>query len=243
LADRRLTAVERLAELELSLGRHEDLIGALAAELTAHPIRERLAGHLMVALHRSGRQADALSVARELRSPLADQHGLDPGSDFVCLEQALLTDDPAVTAAPLARRSYLPYDIPDFTGRTAELERFSAAVPGVFWAIDGMAGLGKTTFAVHAARRVGGSTRKVSYSSTCARIPRARSHWTPRPRWECCCSSSEPNRTAYQPRAWTGPRCGGPGSRTGRRSLWWITSPTPIRSAPCYDYRARLRRS
>ncbi|MFI6317837.1 tetratricopeptide repeat protein [Nonomuraea sp. NPDC050556] len=171
LTDRRLAAVEQLAELELELGRHNDLIDELAAEVAAHPVRERLAGRLMLALHRAGRQADALAVARTLRETLADQQGLDPGRAFTDLEQAILRDDPAIAAshspppkppAPAAiRANYLPYDTPDFAGRTAELDRLAerhAGSAGVVTiaAIDGMAGIGKTAFAVHTAHRLAG---------------------------------------------------------------------------------------
>ena len=104
LDQRRLTAVERLADLELSLGRHDDLIEELAAHVEAHPLRERLSGQLMLALHRAGRQADALSVARTLRAALVEQQGLDPGRAFVALEQAILRDDPGLDhrSAPIA---------------------------------------------------------------------------------------------------------------------------------------------
>ncbi|WP_217139697.1 BTAD domain-containing putative transcriptional regulator [Streptomyces sp. AC627_RSS907] len=153
LEERRLTAYEQLAELELSLGRHEQLVDELAALVAAHPLRERLSGRLMLALHRAGRQADALAVARGLRRALAEQQGLDPGRAFLALEQAVLHDDPAlagpvrtasrpasaasgffvpgsVPAAPRAPRprqaNFLPYDSPDFSGRAAELERLLA---------------------------------------------------------------------------------------------------------------------
>lgn len=175
LEDRRLAAVERLAELELALGRHADLVDELSAHVVAHPLRERLAGHLVLALHRSGRQHDALAVARRFRAALADQQGLDPGRAFTDLEQRVLRDDPALVIQPARpdsaravpgaeprRASFLPYDTPDFTGRVTELDRIVRAGEGVgdgwapIWAIDGMAGVGKTALAIHAASRLGG---------------------------------------------------------------------------------------
>ncbi|GAA3448144.1 AfsR/SARP family transcriptional regulator [Planomonospora venezuelensis] len=161
--DRRLSAYERLVEAELAAGRHGDLLGELAAQATAHPLRERLNGHLVLALHRAGRQADALAAARSYRTALADDQGLDPGHAFTELERAVLADDPALRlpgAAPVAsgpprRSTYLPYDIPDFSGRTAELERLAGGHDGpAVVTIDGMAGIGKTTLAVHAAHRL-----------------------------------------------------------------------------------------
>jgi DNA-binding SARP family transcriptional activator len=157
LDGRRLAAFERLADLELSLGRHEDLIDEIAAEVAAHPLRERLSGQLMLALHRAGRQADALSAARTFRSALVEQQGLDPSRAFATLEQAILRDDPgldqrsAPSAEPAAagqepanaagpgdaapgrqprRANFLPYDTPDFAGRAVELDQLARSHPG-----------------------------------------------------------------------------------------------------------------
>ncbi|MEV0201479.1 BTAD domain-containing putative transcriptional regulator [Nonomuraea sp. NPDC050691] len=159
--DRRLSAYERLVEGELAAGRHGDLLDELAAHVAAHPLREKLNGHLVLALHRAGRQADALAAARSYRTALADEQGLDPGHAFTELERAVLADDPALRpagAAPVAsgpprRSTFLPYDIPDFSGRTAELERLVDERSAVV-TIDGMAGIGKTTLAVHVAHRL-----------------------------------------------------------------------------------------
>jgi DNA-binding SARP family transcriptional activator/Tfp pilus assembly protein PilF len=101
LDGRRLTAVERLADLELSLGRHEDIVEELAAEVAAHPLRERLSSQLMLALHRAGRQADALAVARAFRAALAEQQGLDPSRAFDAVEQSILRDDPRLDHRPV----------------------------------------------------------------------------------------------------------------------------------------------
>ncbi|NUW31272.1 tetratricopeptide repeat protein [Nonomuraea sp. SMC257] len=163
--DRRLTAYERLVEGELAAGRHGDLLDELAAQVTADPLREKLNGHLVLALHRAGRQADALAAARSYRTALAEEQGLDPGHAFTELERAVLADDPALrlaaaTAAPAPaasgpprRSTYLPYDISDFSGRAAELERLVTERSAVV-TIDGMAGIGKTALAVHVAHRL-----------------------------------------------------------------------------------------
>ncbi|MFB9682073.1 AfsR/SARP family transcriptional regulator [Streptosporangium vulgare] len=161
--DRRLSAYERLVEAELAAGRHGELLDELAAQVSANPLRERLAGHLVLALHRAGRQADALAAARSHRTALADEQGLDPGRAFTELERAVLADDPALrpaAAAPVVpgpprRSTFLPYDIPDFSGRTAELEWLAGGYHGpAVVTIDGMAGVGKTALAVHAAHRL-----------------------------------------------------------------------------------------
>ncbi|MBO3749808.1 tetratricopeptide repeat protein [Streptosporangiaceae bacterium NEAU-GS5] len=158
--DRRLSAYERLVESELAAGRHGELLDELAEQVTANPLRERLNGCLVLALHRSARQADALAAARAYRTALADEQGLDPGHAFTELERAVLADDPkllpaaAAASQAMARRAdFLPYDIPDFSGRTAELERLASG-QGAVLTIDGMAGVGKTALAVHVAHRL-----------------------------------------------------------------------------------------
>ncbi len=154
LDDRRLTAVERLMEAELEAGHHGQVLDELAGHVAARPLRERLVGQLVLALHRSGRQADALAAARSYRTALAEEQGLDPGHAFVELERAVLADAPTLKAKDKVRSNFLPYDIPDFAGRTTELERLVAEHRNTIVTIDGMAGIGKTTLAVHAAHRL-----------------------------------------------------------------------------------------
>ena len=93
------TQVDQI-EAELELGRHEKLIGELEALTAAHPYQERLAGQLMLALYRSGRQAEALEVYRAVRARLDDELGLQPGRELRGLERAILDQDPAI-AGPI----------------------------------------------------------------------------------------------------------------------------------------------
>jgi DNA-binding SARP family transcriptional activator/tetratricopeptide (TPR) repeat protein len=165
LNGQRLTAVERLADVELALGNQDNLIDELTIHVTANPVRERLCCQLMLALHRAGRQPEALQVARTFRATLAEQQGLDPGHAFSKLEQAILRDEPDLrtpAAAPARSRrvNFLPYDVPDFTGREGELDGLTRLWTGntggvvTISAIDGMAGVGKTALAVHAGHRL-----------------------------------------------------------------------------------------
>ena len=94
LEDLRLAALEDRIDAELALGNHAALVPELEALVKEHPTRERVRGQLMLALYRSGRQADALEAYREGRTRLADQLGLDPGPELQRLERAILSQDP-----------------------------------------------------------------------------------------------------------------------------------------------------
>ncbi|MFJ5990348.1 BTAD domain-containing putative transcriptional regulator [Lentzea sp. NPDC092896] len=89
-------AVEDRFDAELACGRHREVIAELEAHARDQPLRERVQGQLMLALYRSGRQADALAVFRTARARFAAELGIDPGPELVRLEQAILTQDPAL---------------------------------------------------------------------------------------------------------------------------------------------------
>ncbi|MFF1796357.1 AfsR/SARP family transcriptional regulator, partial [Kitasatospora sp. NPDC058263] len=97
LEESRLRAVEERIRLELGLGRHQDLVGELEQLVCAHPFREHLHGRLMLALHRSGRTAEALAVYRRLRTALIEELGIEPGPELRSLEREILL---GVAAAP-----------------------------------------------------------------------------------------------------------------------------------------------
>src|SRR5206468_7862423 len=101
LTELRLTALEDRVGADLSLGEHSALVGELAQLVSEHPLRERLAGQLMVALYRSGRQADALRVYRRLRETLVEQLGIEPNPTLARLEQAILEQRPDLDWSPL----------------------------------------------------------------------------------------------------------------------------------------------
>src|SRR5581483_8596104 len=97
-------ALEEDFEVRLALGEHRELTPALRAALAESPFRERLWGQLMLALYRSGRQADALETFQEARRVLADQLGLEQGPDLRRLQEPILAHDPAIAAVPVDRR-------------------------------------------------------------------------------------------------------------------------------------------
>ncbi|MGH9035229.1 MAG: BTAD domain-containing putative transcriptional regulator, partial [Acidimicrobiia bacterium] len=98
LEEARLAALEARVEAELVCGRHHELVPELDQLTRAHPLRERLWGHLMVALYRSGRQADALRAYQQLRQLLAEELGLEPGPEVARLEGAILRHAPELEA-------------------------------------------------------------------------------------------------------------------------------------------------
>ncbi|WP_182899327.1 BTAD domain-containing putative transcriptional regulator [Microbispora sp. H10830] len=101
LEEERAAAVEERIDVELALGRHSPLIGELRGLVAAHPLRERLHGQLMLALYRSGRQAEALEAYRNARRVLVEELGLDPGPELRAIESAILAGEPmGVSPAP-----------------------------------------------------------------------------------------------------------------------------------------------
>ncbi|WP_055498253.1 AfsR/SARP family transcriptional regulator [Streptomyces albus] len=92
LEEERVAAAEERFDLELALGRHHSVVGELMSHVADHPFRERLCAQLMLALHQSGRRADALRVYRELRLRYTDELGLEPGAQLRALESAILRD-------------------------------------------------------------------------------------------------------------------------------------------------------
>jgi len=98
LEELRWSALEQRIDVDLAAGRHADLVGELRALVAQHPLRERLRAQLMLALYRSGRQAEALSAYRQAQRELADRLGLDPSEELKRLEEAILRQDPALDA-------------------------------------------------------------------------------------------------------------------------------------------------
>jgi predicted ATPase/DNA-binding SARP family transcriptional activator len=100
LAEQRLAAREERLHGQLLLGRHHQVVVELEALVEAEPLRERPRGLLMLALYRSGRQADALRVFQDGRRILGEELGLDPGPELRQLEAAILAQDPSLDLAP-----------------------------------------------------------------------------------------------------------------------------------------------
>jgi len=180
IEESRMNALELRIEADLQLGGHGSLISELKALTASYPLHEGLHGKLMLALYRCGRRGEALAAYQRLRHSLIDELGLEPSAALRSMQQAILASDTAldpvldltpdpgpehavVRSAPTTPvPAQLPADNADFVGHRdalASVERClrvvvdpSTAPPVV--AVIGMPGVGKTTFAMHAAHRV-----------------------------------------------------------------------------------------
>ena len=161
-AERRAAELEHY-ELALTRGGHREILPALAASTAAHPLDERLAGALMLALYRSGRQAEALHHYAELRSRLADELGTDPSTPLQRLHRRILgADQEQPNAAPAVVPRQLPTPARLFAGRSRELKALdqllaqetTESMATVIATVVGTAGVGKTALAVRWAHTV-----------------------------------------------------------------------------------------
>ncbi|MBM7790972.1 AfsR/SARP family transcriptional regulator [Tenggerimyces flavus] len=158
-----LSAIAEHADALARLGRGAELVPELAATLEAHPLSEPIAVRLIRALRGGGRRAEALAYFARTRARIADELGAEPGAELRSLHLELLRDD-AEPRPPVRREDPPPTNLPsttgDFTGRAGELAALLAyanhATPGVptVVAVNGLAGVGKTSLALHAAHRL-----------------------------------------------------------------------------------------
>ena len=158
--------VERLSVLldrndaALRAGRHHELLGELTTAFAAHPLDERLAGQLMLAQYRSGRQGEALDTYRRMRERLVDELGVDPGPSLREIHQKILDGDDGVPAAvaprPVGTRPHagLPRRATSFIGREQEIAATGKALrEGPLVTLTGVGGVGKTRLALETAGR------------------------------------------------------------------------------------------
>ncbi|HEX6342111.1 AfsR/SARP family transcriptional regulator [Umezawaea sp.] len=149
LTEQRLSAREDLAEVRLALG--EPVVVELGGLVRANPLRERPYGLLMLALYRDGRQAEALTVYRDLRAVLDRELGLAPSEDLVLLHRDILNQAPRLKPEPRTAvwrhvPAQLPANVAGFTGRDKALARLGDDAD--VWVVTGPPGVGKTALAV-----------------------------------------------------------------------------------------------
>lgn len=171
LAEKRLAATLARVGIELRGGRYAELIADLSALFEAHPTDETVAAQLMTAAYGCGRQADALRTYESVRRRLGEELGADPGEALVQLHRLILRRAPVTDLLPPPESAPVaPHTLPshgDLVGRDEELnliEAASAKAPGhvragggaviALQTITGMAGVGKSLLALHAARRL-----------------------------------------------------------------------------------------
>ncbi|WP_405143257.1 tetratricopeptide repeat protein [Sphaerisporangium sp. NBC_01403] len=180
LAEARLSAAEELLAMRVALGQYSGAISELRGLLVEHPFREGLWQQLMLALNRSGRQAEALLAYTTIRDRLVEELGIEPGAELRRAHAVVLAGDPSTshdsstdaspdlslghdpTAGQERPRPYqLPPDVPDFTGRQGDVESLvealtpgRAAGPPSITVVVGPPGVGKSALAVHCAHAV-----------------------------------------------------------------------------------------
>jgi predicted ATPase/DNA-binding SARP family transcriptional activator len=185
LAELRRSAEEQLFEARLQVGDHVRLVAELETAVAAEPLRERRWGQLMLALYRSGRQAEALRAYERVRGGLEELLGVDPGAELKALEEAILLQKPelewrspprfftvvaarnAAEPAPTrSRRQNVPTPIDSFVGRREEADRVQHLMgESRLLTLAGVGGAGKTRLAIHvAARHAEGSRGDVCFA-------------------------------------------------------------------------------
>ncbi|TCO47425.1 AfsR/SARP family transcriptional regulator [Actinocrispum wychmicini] len=183
LEQQRFAALEERVRLDLALGRHRETSGELAALVDEFPLSEPLYELFMLALYRSGQQAEALEVSRRAHAVLVEELGIEPGGSLRSLATAILNRDPSLDlpatpgglvmlggavqkpAAPLLVPRQLPHSIADFAGREQELDEIKFLLSDDVDAgttpyamrivvVSGKGGVGKSTLAIRVAHEV-----------------------------------------------------------------------------------------
>ncbi|WP_092524494.1 AfsR/SARP family transcriptional regulator [Actinopolyspora saharensis] len=175
LDELRMMALEERIAADLELGRHRQLAVELPALVEQYPLRERLAGQLMLSYYRSGQRARAQDCYHSLRERLSDELGIDPGPDLRSLYERMLRDDESLLTpvrvvsgegggsgtGVVTHPAELPPRTAGFVGRKTELSALDRMLseeeqgsPGMLAAVTGTAGVGKSALAVTWAHRV-----------------------------------------------------------------------------------------
>lgn len=167
LAEERMEVLERRIEIDLELGAHAELVAELRDLAVRHRVRENIWAHLMLALYRCNRQAEALQAYSQIRGLLRRELGVDPCESLQDLHNRILNDDqtlhhgstrPAGAGAARTPVFQLPADVANFVGRRVLVDEITAALASArpdnyavpIVALSGPPGVGKTALAIHA---------------------------------------------------------------------------------------------
>lgn len=164
LGEARLAVLEDHGELRLAAGDHQAIATEFVAHVKTHPLRERLAAQLMLALHRSSRSPDALAVYLDIRRAMVEELGVEPSAELRRLHKAVLVGDPVLDLSTPQQKiavgtPYVPAELPTgahaFTARETEVDELRAALGPdarpTITVIDGSGGVGKSALAIHVA--------------------------------------------------------------------------------------------
>jgi predicted ATPase/DNA-binding SARP family transcriptional activator len=160
LDDVRIAVVEEQLDVGLELGKHAELVPKLGDLVRRHPLREHLWALLMLALYRSGRQADALATYRRLHDILEGELGVEPSPEIKKLEERILLHDPGLSSAPRSAGLHkAPRGFTSFVGRDEELAALKTVIleGSRLVTVIGSGGSGKTRLAVEVARSIADS--------------------------------------------------------------------------------------
>jgi DNA-binding SARP family transcriptional activator len=153
LEELRVAALEDRIDADLALGRDAEVLPELESLASEHPLRERVRAQLMLALYRSGRQAEALEVYRDTRGVLVDELGIEPGKQLRELEDAILRQDPVLDRVVTVEGAAPEQSRGTFVGRQRELETLLAGLEdslaghGGLYLLVGEPGIGKSRLA------------------------------------------------------------------------------------------------
>ena len=155
LDELRRRASHAFVEAELALGHHHAVIGDLEAAVAHDPLHEPMWGQLMVALYRSGRQADALRAFERLRRTLRVELGISPSPAITRIELQILRQDPELELSDAPPPNNLPNLASSFVGRADEVREIATTLGDHrLVTLVGPGGMGKTRLALAVAERL-----------------------------------------------------------------------------------------
>ena len=170
LEELRIAAIENHVEARLATGQHGEVIAQLELLVAEHPLRERLRGQLMLALYRSGRQAEALEAFAAARRMLVDELGIEPAGPLRALHQSILEQDPALAAPQPAPAAGVPRpEAAEISARSSTASSASRPTRGGPSAAGPEAASSRTgRGAATACQSSTGSCRRICSSSACS---------------------------------------------------------------------------